>query len=537
MAVVETIRIEGDTSGIENKIQKLNKSIEGLVDTVEDVGTESKKSFDKMEKESGETTKAVKETDNTLKGFIKSIKLTAAVTAGLAIVKGIFQNMQPAIDAVNIAMTTLTLNATNLVRLLSGEIGLKAFLIQAQNSIDIGKRIIELNKESLIAEVRRQEIQLDSQKLAEQERQVRDDVTKTIEERIAANEKISEITKDQLKQEREQIQIQINAAQNQAQVTGKIEDEVVLRQKRLQLKELDERLTSVESERLANQNSLLAEQNALFAQRNENDAESIRLRGEGLDRFVADSEVYLDEVEVLERTTLTKRLEREFDYYKKSVTGRLRFNNERLLELKSLGQTETDEYEQLLRQRLDIEQEYGERSLQFQNDIFNSRIQTVSGGFDLAGQSAQAFADLNDALSANDQANAEEAFKRTKALQLAGAIANTASAVTAQLAVPQDALTGANFVKAGIALTTGLAQIATIKSTKFEQQPTTSPTTIVSAPTQPAQFNIVGESGTNQLLEGIAGTFDRPVRAYVVSGEVLSGSQLDRQRIRTATFP
>jgi hypothetical protein len=57
---------------------------------------------------------------------------------------------------------------------------------------------------------------------------------------------------------------------------------------------------------------------------NENDAESIRLRGEGLDRFVADSEVYLDEVEVLERTTLTKRLEREFDYYKKSVTGRHR---------------------------------------------------------------------------------------------------------------------------------------------------------------------------------------------------------------------
>jgi hypothetical protein len=32
-------------------------------------------------------------------------------------------------------------------------------------------------------------------------------------------------------------------------------------QKKLQLKELDERLTSVESERLANKNSLLTEQN------------------------------------------------------------------------------------------------------------------------------------------------------------------------------------------------------------------------------------------------------------------------------------
>ena len=55
MAVVETIRIEGETSGIENKIQKLNNQVEGLVDSIEDVGTESKKSFDKMDKESKET--------------------------------------------------------------------------------------------------------------------------------------------------------------------------------------------------------------------------------------------------------------------------------------------------------------------------------------------------------------------------------------------------------------------------------------------------------------------------------------------------
>ncbi len=537
MAVVETIRIEGDTSGIENKIQKLNKSIEGLVDTVEDVGSESKKSFDKMDKESKESAKNVKSTDNAMKGLIKSIKVTATLAGGLAIIKGIFTAMQPALDLVNTLMNALTLNLTNVTKLLSGEMGLEEFFNQAKESIKTGKELVELNKQAAISEVRRQEIQLDSQKLAEQARQDRDDITKSIEDRIAANEKIAKITKDQLDQEREQIQIQINAAQAQADITNKAEDEVLVLQKKLQLKELDERLTSVESERLANKNSLLTEQLSIQTQINENDAESIRLRGEELDRFVANSEVYLDEVEVLERTTLTKRLEREFEYYKKSIAGRLRFNNQTLINLEKDGKTETAEYEALLKQRLDIEQEYGERSLQFQNDIFNSRIQTVSGGFDLAGQSAQAFADLNDALSAGDQANAEEAFKRTKALQLASAIANTASAVTAQLANVPDVAGGLNFVKAGIALTTGLAQIATIKSTKFEQQATTSPTTTVSAPTQPAQFNIVGQSGTNQLLEGIAGTFDRPVRAYVVSGEVLSGSQLDRQRIRTATFP
>ena len=37
----------------------------------------------------------------------------------------------------------------------------------------------------------------------------------------------------------------------------------------------------------------------------------------------------------------------------------------------------------------------------------------------------------------------------------------------AQLSNPKDALTGANFVKAGIAAATGLAQVIKIKNTKF----------------------------------------------------------------------
>ena len=56
-----------------------------------------------------------------------------------------------------------------------------------------------------------------------------------------------------------------------------------------------------------------------------------------------------------------------------------------------------------------------------------------------------------------------------------------------------------------------------------------------SAPAAP-QFNIVGQSGTNQLAQGIGGQFDRPIRAYVVGGDVTTSQQLQRQRVRTATF-
>jgi hypothetical protein len=56
-----------------------------------------------------------------------------------------------------------------------------------------------------------------------------------------------------------------------------------------------------------------------------------------------------------------------------------------------------------------------------------------------------------------------------------------------------------------------------------------------SAPSAP-QFNIVGQSGTNQLAQGIGGQFDQPIRAYVVGGDVTTSQQLQRQRVRTATF-
>jgi len=538
MAVVETIKIEGDTSGIENKIQKLNKTIEGLVDTVEDVGTESKKSFDKMDKESAETTKAVKKTDGTLKGFIKNIKLAAVAAAGIAVVKGAFQQTQVAVDAVNTAMNTLTIAINNFQSIFSGGIiqGLKT-------AFELGKQLTKLEKEALLADVERQKVQLENQKLAEKSRQDRDDITKSIKDRIAANENIATILDAQIIKEKTLIEQQVAAAQARFDASGKIEDEIVLRQKQLQLSELEERTTSVESERLANENALRTEQNSLREQQNINDAEAIRLGLEiiRVNKKSKETDVLLEDVLVGSKETFANtyigRLKEQAHFAKRSMQLLINFNNKRIEEEEKAGNTETAEYEALLQNKLALEAQYNEESLAFQNEIFQARADNIVGGFDLASQSAQAFADLNDALSAGDQANAEEAFKRTKALQLAGAIANTAAAVTAQLAVPQDALTGANFVKAGIALTTGLAQIATIKSTKFEQEATTLPTTTVSAPTQPAQFNIVGQSGTNQLLEGIAGTFDRPVRAYVVSGEVLSGSQLDRQRIRTATFP
>jgi hypothetical protein len=86
---------------------------------------------------------------------------------------------------------------------------------------------------------------------------------------------------------------------------------------------------------------------------------------------------------------------------------------------------------------------------------------------DLAIGVLGAMQQLNDAFAGKDKQAQKRAFKRNKALGIATAVIQTAQAIVAQLAVPQDALTGANFVKAGIAAATGAAQIATIAKSRF----------------------------------------------------------------------
>jgi hypothetical protein len=56
-----------------------------------------------------------------------------------------------------------------------------------------------------------------------------------------------------------------------------------------------------------------------------------------------------------------------------------------------------------------------------------------------------------------------------------------------------------------------------------------------SAPTPP-QFNIVGQSGTNQLAQSIGARQGQPIQAYVVGNEVTTQQALDRSRVTTATF-
>ena len=49
-------------------------------------------------------------------------------------------------------------------------------------------------------------------------------------------------------------------------------------------------------------------------------------------------------------------------------------------------------------------------------------------------------------------------------------------------------------------------------------------------------FNIVGQSPSNQIAQAVQGQFDKPVKAYVVSKDVSTAQEMDRNIIGAATL-
>jgi hypothetical protein len=148
---------------------------------------------------------------------------------------------------------------------------------------------------------------------------------------------------------------------------------------------------------------------------------------------------------------------------------------------------------------------------------------------------------LNDAFqmsAGKSEKDQRKAFKAQKAFNLASALTNTYLAVTGALTAggnPIKLATGMQFVEAGIAAAAGAVQIAKIAATQFDSggSSTSGGGGGASAPTMSApQFNVVGQSGLNQL----ASLNQQPVQAYVVSGQVTSQQSLDRNRLENATL-
>ena len=145
---------------------------------------------------------------------------------------------------------------------------------------------------------------------AELQRQIRDDETKTFEERIEANNKLNTILEEQQKLQREQVQIGITAAQQQYDINASEENFIALQESKVAMLELEETITGQLSEQKTNQVSL--EKELLETQK------EVRAEGlSGLERELQDlQDAYDLKLEMarksgMDTTAITKQYEKQ----------------------------------------------------------------------------------------------------------------------------------------------------------------------------------------------------------------------------------
>ena len=612
MAVVETVKIQGDGSGLEATLEKLNATVEKLADTLGTVQTESKQGFESMAKGVKNVEKQTGKTTGAIGRLVSSIKGLAIVTAVGDTILDVFTSNQKVVDFFNTSINTIKILFSELAEVVFpvvekaldslftdpvqaikdfgalvyeyginlfkqmgnaiGELGgaivsfFKGDFAKAskqakeafsevvdgvvgveeggleiiekaaervskrvKEAIKEGQKLTALEKAAALADVKRQKIQLEQQRLAELQRQARDDEFASIEDRIKANEELGKILENQYTLEAEQIQKKIAFAQAQYNINKTTENAVALAQANLELTDLGERLEGQRSEQKMNYISLLREEKDI--ERSNTEAYIARLEAQlNLDAELINSErerlnVQLQNIELL-KTARIAAIEDEL----------------------ALTKEGTARYNELINQRAEVEQNSAAETAKIKKDLNQKDIEDrkmVNDAYmNLAQQSISALTSISELFAGGNEARQRKAFQLNKALQIADATMATYTAVVGALgAKGADGLLPfpvrvANAVAAGVI---GAANVAKIAATKFSASE--SPTPDTSAPdmgsagaSMTPQFNVVGQGGVNQLAASINGRNQQPIQAYVVAGQVTSAQQLARRRARTATF-
>jgi len=196
-----------------------------------------------------------------------------------------------------------------------------------------------------------------------------------------------------------------------------------------------------------------------------------------------------------------------------------------------------------------IEEKFNQKKIA-ENKATNDKIkanekQLQEVKFQLASSALNSIASIANLFAQQNEANAKKAFNISKAVGIAQTGINTAQAIMKAAAettdfTPPQAIRVANMVAMGVA---GAVQIAGIAAQKFQPSgggaggvttPSVSTGGATTSPTQAPSFNVVGQSGFNQVA-GALGQ-QQPVQAYVVAGNVTTAQQLQNNTITQATF-
>ena len=370
----------------------------------------------------------------------------------------------------------------------------------ASETVKAAKGNVELAKSAELAAVLNQGLIEKYDRQSEQLRQIRDDESKSIEDRIKANEELALVLDEQEKAMKENAAIAVASA---AAELSKNKDNIEL-QKAYQeaLNEqagIEAQITGFRSEQQTNTNSLLREQKEIMNE--------IALLGK--------SEIERERLELEQQYELSRELiEREItdDVIKKERL--LAAETDYKTQLKVLNDEFDKAQEEKENQKIKLQKLRTQQTLGDAQNTFNQIAQ-------LAGK---------DSKVGKAMAIASATISGVQGVQNAYTTAQKSPITLAFPAYPA--------ISAGLAGAVALKNIASIKSVNPSGgggASVTKPSVPTGASTPPS-FNVVGQSDTNQLAAAIGGQSQQPVQAYVVANDVTTAQSMDRNIIDDASL-
>jgi hypothetical protein len=394
--------------------------------------------------------------------------------------------------------------------------------IDVAQTLSNQQRLQDLRNEARLAIAENDKLQFQYQLAAERQRQIRDDVTASIEDRTKANEKLGEVLQEQSElQEANALKLlelrKLELAANPNLIAAK---EALIEAEK-NLADVRENIAGFESEQRVNSEGLELEaielvntkkeaENARLIAKKQFNAEEIEdelLKLEAL-KSVAQQEKELEETRLQEQI---ERLGIGTQARQDAEQQLLDFRQEKDLQIQELdnqidGQKKKNEGEEIARQRV-----LQEQKLQLASDA-------LGGIAELLGENSKA----------------------GKAAAIAQAIMNSYLGFTQVLSTPSTLPEPFGSIQKAVSaagiLASGLKTVKQIASTQIPGGGGSSAGPRgASAPQAPA-FNVVGASPENQLAQALGDQQKQPVKAYVVSDEVTNAQAMDRKIVKGASI-
>lgn len=402
---------------------------------------------------------------------------------------------------------------------------LKALDQEAARRIAMGEDALRVQKEINDSKIKELEIALQQDEAGV--RALRNQKNKLLEVREETKEKIKQAILDEQKNERDAIwTVDVERARNRIKA---------LKEQELEIDKETQKAINVTTEELVKRkDEVEAERDAIEALKTAN----IGIATQEKERTQAAKE----RAAQAEETTATI-----IDYEQMAADQTEELRQQELVKQKAADDKRLEQEAEAAR----ISGEIYASNLAYQqkldDDAAKLKDERRKAEYQLAQESLSVLSDLVGAFAGKNEKSQKRAFNIQKSISIAQAVMDTykgANAIFASAAAnPASVLFPAQpFIQAGLAVAAGLANVKKIASTQFgggsasggggggSSSSGSSPNVSAS---MPANFNVVGNSGVNQLAQSLT---NQPIQAYVVAGDVTTAQSMDRNKVKTASL-